>query len=437
MIEHIEQGTLAPNIRACIALTSWKKRINTVGLTIYNLFETCGPDYHIVLTLAEEEFPRKEQELPRDLVLMNRAGVFEILWCKRNVKSFKKWLFCAAKYPKLPVITADDDCIYTCNYAERLYNKWVETGKKYIITNNGMQYNYLYITRGPNTLFPPHWLRMPIEQLFNRLSMLTACNDDAFYSIYNFINKYKVIDLNETQYFIFHDTIAALSEHGYNMELAINQSYQILYYRPIISTDCMIGHLHKEYNMKYTHPFFWCVIHPADLLALMVYWNSIDFTKLRVEESNILDDKYTEYQLIIDDKVHVHFIHIKESPIDKTPRKVQHTKYGGDIFYCNPPKLILEQFNRRMAYCKKFDAEPVFLVEENPAFGYTYDIIKSLALNSPKPLYIITSKPLHCNGNVKLLPISQKLDNDYSSGRTLRNIMAVRNILFRNLTTIM
>ena len=40
MFEHIEQGTLAPNIRACIALTSWKKRINTVGLTIYNLFET-------------------------------------------------------------------------------------------------------------------------------------------------------------------------------------------------------------------------------------------------------------------------------------------------------------------------------------------------------------------------------------------------------------
>lgn len=54
MIEHIEQGTLPLGKKAVIALTSWKKRINTVGLTIYNLFETCGPDYHIVLTLAEE-----------------------------------------------------------------------------------------------------------------------------------------------------------------------------------------------------------------------------------------------------------------------------------------------------------------------------------------------------------------------------------------------
>jgi hypothetical protein len=120
MIEHIEQGALAPNIRACIALTSWKKRINTVGLTIYNLFETCGPDYHIVLTLAEEEFPKKEQELPRDLVLMNRAGVFEILWVSRNWRSFKKWVFCSMRYPDMPIITADDDCIYTHNYASEL-----------------------------------------------------------------------------------------------------------------------------------------------------------------------------------------------------------------------------------------------------------------------------------------------------------------------------
>lgn len=94
MIEHIEQGTLPRGCKACIALTSWKKRINTVGLTIYNLFTVCGPEFHIVLTLAEEEFPKKEQELPRDLVLMNKAGMFEILWVKKNIRSLKKNLLC-------------------------------------------------------------------------------------------------------------------------------------------------------------------------------------------------------------------------------------------------------------------------------------------------------------------------------------------------------
>jgi hypothetical protein len=114
-IEHIEQGILPAHIKAVIALTSWKKRINTVGLTIFNLRCVCGRDFHIVLTLAEEEFPGKERELPEDLMRMNRAGIFEILWVKRNYKSFKKWLFASERYKTLPIITADDDCLYFCN----------------------------------------------------------------------------------------------------------------------------------------------------------------------------------------------------------------------------------------------------------------------------------------------------------------------------------
>ena len=156
MIEHIEQGTLPAHVKACIALTSWKKRINTVGLTIYNLFETCGPDYHIVLTLAEEEFPKKEQELPRDLLLMNRAGMFEILWCKRNVKSFKKWLPCSQKYSTVPVISADDDCIYVCNYANELYNMWSLNKHSIISFRKG---NYMNHVTGPATLYAPKWFK--------------------------------------------------------------------------------------------------------------------------------------------------------------------------------------------------------------------------------------------------------------------------------------
>jgi hypothetical protein len=52
---------------------------------------------------------------------MNRAGVFEILWVKKNYKAFKKWIFCANRFPTVPVITADDDCLYFVNFAELLY----------------------------------------------------------------------------------------------------------------------------------------------------------------------------------------------------------------------------------------------------------------------------------------------------------------------------
>ena len=120
MIENIKPGVLPKGKKACIALTSWKKRINTVGLTIFNLLCVCGPEFHIVLTLAEEEFPGKDLDLPRDLLLMNKAGLFEILWCKHNWRSFKKWIFTGIRYPKSPIITADDDCIYLYNYANEL-----------------------------------------------------------------------------------------------------------------------------------------------------------------------------------------------------------------------------------------------------------------------------------------------------------------------------
>lgn len=216
MIEHIEQGTLDPNIRACIALTSWKKRINTVGLTIYNLFETCGPDYHIVLTLAEEEFPKKEQELPKDLVLMNRVGMFEILWVKNNWKSFKKWVFCSIRFPKVPVISADDDCIYKTNYVDKLYVKW-QSNRNSIITNDGMPNDKYGISwgRGPNTLYPPCFAKFIyndniLKKLLGFVN-LDITEDDSFYGWVAHLHNIHIIDIGNPCFYVFHDTIDGLT----------------------------------------------------------------------------------------------------------------------------------------------------------------------------------------------------------------------------------
>jgi hypothetical protein len=211
MIEHIEQGTLPAHIKACIALTSWKKRINTVGLTIYNLFETCGPDYHIVLTLAEEEFPKKEQELPRDLVLMNKAGVFEILWVKKNYKSFKKWLFCSARFSKVPVITADDDCIYIRNYADELYKMW-HAHQDMIVTNSpGMKYGITW-PNGPYTIYPPRCFSKVAIGLLDNKKILNTNNDDAFYGCLAHKLHLNIIGLYKDPPIIFHDNVCGLGD---------------------------------------------------------------------------------------------------------------------------------------------------------------------------------------------------------------------------------
>ena len=215
MIEHIEQGTLPAHVKACIALTSWKKRINTVGITIYNLFETCGPDYHIVLTLAEEEFPKKEQELPRDLVLMNRAGVFEILWCKRNIGSFKKILYAMQRYRTIPIISADDDCLYRYNYADELYAHWVNNENSRICywCSDILGYGSAINTSGYATLHPPFFYGDCIHLLSSKVVSMNE--DDLFYAAYSMIlNKASVVCLNKSfdEIAISHDEMQPLHD---------------------------------------------------------------------------------------------------------------------------------------------------------------------------------------------------------------------------------
>lgn len=207
MNEHIEEGILPTQVKACIALTSWRKRINTVGLTIYNLYETCGPDYHIVLTLAEEEFPKKDQELPMDLMLMNKVGMFEILWCKRNWRSFKKWIFAGMKYPKIPIITADDDCIYTCNYASKLYDVW-KHNRTCIITNNSVTKVDIRWPRGPNTLYPNlHMVNYAklVELYFEQ--KFSFVDEDMCFGLLAKKFNIPIIELGEPSYYLFHSQI--------------------------------------------------------------------------------------------------------------------------------------------------------------------------------------------------------------------------------------
>ena len=196
--------------KAIISLTSWKARINTVSKTIYSLIQKC-PGFHIVLCLSEEEFSQKEAELPDDLMLFVENDLIEILWVYKNYKSFKKWIFTADKYKDVPIISADDDCIYTCNYAQELYDKWL-TDKTSIWTFHrdkatGFQH-------GPATIYRPFcFLENAIKEI--KPDILNTNHDDVYYGC--LANKYgiKIKQVRDFRPYIFHDTISPLSAKGY------------------------------------------------------------------------------------------------------------------------------------------------------------------------------------------------------------------------------
>ena len=172
--------------RAIISLTSWRARINTVSKTLYSLLTQC-PGFHIVLVLSEEEFPKMMDELPENLKLFVDNELIEVLWVFRNYKSFKKVLFTMDKYRDVPVISADDDCIYTCNYAQELYNEYIKTEYRFPIVYRAFNGQYM---QGPCSLYPPYLFK-PLIKNFN-YDTCGVEGDDDYYSKFFIENKIKI-----------------------------------------------------------------------------------------------------------------------------------------------------------------------------------------------------------------------------------------------------
>lgn len=106
-----------------VSLTSWKKRIQFVSKIIYMMErQTVVPDM-IVLNLSEDEFIKKENELPNDLLLLKDSlDNFEIHWVKENTKAFKKVIPTIERYfeEDCLIFSIDDDYFYRKNYIETM-----------------------------------------------------------------------------------------------------------------------------------------------------------------------------------------------------------------------------------------------------------------------------------------------------------------------------
>lgn len=178
--------------RGVISLTSWKARIDTVSKTLYSLLKQC-PGFHIVLVLSEEEFPKMMDELPSNLKLFVKNNLIEVLWVYKNYKAFKKILFTMDKYRNVPIISADDDCYYKCNYANDLLEEW-EKNKSSVIRYQGtntMSSNHA--VSGPWTIYPP-FEKFGVFAIHELLKMnqekINRSLDDDFYNA--IIRKYKI-----------------------------------------------------------------------------------------------------------------------------------------------------------------------------------------------------------------------------------------------------
>lgn len=111
------------NKSVIVSMTSWKKRIDSVSRSIYMMErQTVVPD-KIILNLSENEFTRKEHDLPATLLLLNDTlENFEIHWVKENTKAFKKVIPTIERYfnEDCIILSIDDDYFYCKNYVENM-----------------------------------------------------------------------------------------------------------------------------------------------------------------------------------------------------------------------------------------------------------------------------------------------------------------------------
>ena len=208
-MEYNSSGKQYNGEKAVISLTSWKARIDTVSKTLFSLIKQC-PGFHVVLVLSEDEFKKGVDELPNSLKLFIKNNLIEILWVKKNFKSFKI-IFTMDKYNKVPIISADDDCLYKFNYAEELYNKWLEN-KNCVITYKSVIHKGIKFQHGPSTLYPPDCFR---KYMFTCLKnkIVRTNHDDVLYGIMLQRLNIKIFELNAKPPYVFHDCLCALSHN--------------------------------------------------------------------------------------------------------------------------------------------------------------------------------------------------------------------------------
>ena len=192
-----------------VSLTSYPGRIDTVNQTVESILNQSFKADKVILWLAPEQFPQKEKDLPKQLLILRERGLV-IDWY-HDIKSYKKLIPTLKKYPGALVITADDDNIYQPHWLEKLYKSY----KKYPtdiqchrVTKFYYKHNAFHTISGGKdyypgasflnklvglggVLYPPNCFYKDIldEDLMMRLA---PTNDDQWFWIQGILNNVRV-----------------------------------------------------------------------------------------------------------------------------------------------------------------------------------------------------------------------------------------------------
>ena len=211
-LNNFKDNLLDKNSDIIISLTSFPERINEVPYTIYSLLNQSLKPSKVVLWLAIDEFPKKEEDLPEKLLNLKNNGL-SIGWCN-NLKSFKKLIPSLKEYPSNIIVTADDDIFYQKDWLKSLYDAYLNNpnsiicgrGRKIKLKNKTLDRyetwelcktqedaSYLNLMTGiGGVLYPPNSLNNNVFD-YDLACKLCPDADDLWFWAMAVMNKTKIV----------------------------------------------------------------------------------------------------------------------------------------------------------------------------------------------------------------------------------------------------
>ena len=174
----MEQSVIKKKI--VVSLTSYPARIQYVSKALESIFTQSLSADEIVLYLAKEQFPNRENDFPAELENLVSEKKLRVRWCANDLKPHKKYFYAFRDYPEDVIVTIDDDLIYPPDMLKNLYHSYqmfpecVSASRVHLIfieNNKVLPYELwlkeingcvhqpsmqLFATGGAGTLYPTH-----------------------------------------------------------------------------------------------------------------------------------------------------------------------------------------------------------------------------------------------------------------------------------------
>ena len=182
-------------------MTSWKERINYVSRVLEILINNSFRPNKVILNLAIEEFPKKNKELPNNLLNLLKYDNFEIYWVEKNTNVFKKLIPTLNRFKEDIIITTDDDVLYPYDMIEIGLKEFKKIGE-----NQPMSFGGDFTTWdigisshfGPFSIVKYKFFNEKLNELYKntteeRIKNGIQCFDDLLYTYAALLNGYKYL----------------------------------------------------------------------------------------------------------------------------------------------------------------------------------------------------------------------------------------------------